>query len=342
MAEFSRAVTLATHKFVKGVNDETFQNSVTLGMLRNRGKVTFNNSGDELTWRIKKKQRTLSAVGDMNVTQFTRQDLYQKATLPWRGYEMQDMISDKEKLMCRGKEAIWNYWAGMMESMRTDWLDQMNKELFYDGNASGKENNFHGFESIFGDASTSVSTMFAKCSETYAGIAMDATHGSETSTTYFSPCIVHENDDVHFPSGWTSSPLKIGRALISGTTVKGGKLFRPDVLMMSETRFLHFKNQLTASERFTAPSPEVTKLGFKSLEFDGVAIITDFDILEGDSTEHLYCLNFDQMELNMLTSQLFVAETEKDIKQSAFLFKYKTYGNLRINPRYQGKSQDVA
>jgi len=339
MAEFARVLATSIAKYVKGAANETIQNSILLSMLKKKGRLIYNDSGKTLDWQIKHKQRDLDGREDMEQVTFERQNLYVNATLPWRGYVMQDAISQKERLMVRGNEALVQIWPNKMRSMMEDAQDKMNIQLFVDGNASGNEKKIHGLESIFAYTTSTSTSEFATCNESYAGLTLNAVHGTESDATAYSPALVNEAYTDF--SSWTSNPTKIARSLVSATTVKNGKKGRPDLMLTTETRYNQFKNALASEERYVVSDEKVIdnlKAGFRGVMFDGVLMMWDYDC----TADVTYCLNLDQIEFRCLSSDLFYSKTHYSIEQDAHLWSVMTWGNMRINPRYQGKSADYS
>ncbi|MHC4250996.1 MAG: phage major capsid protein [Planctomycetota bacterium] len=337
MAEFLRVLRTSIAKYVKGAANETIQNSPLLAMLQKRGRMIFNDSGKTLDWQIKTKQRALTPRTDMEQIQFARQNLYENATLPWRGYVMQDAISQKERYMVRGKEALVQIWPNKMRSMMEDARDRMNIEVYVDGNASGNEEKIHGLESIFGGTGTTT-TEYATSSESYAGLSPAAVHGTESATSPYSPQLVQETYTGF--GTWASNPTKVSRSLISACRIKNGKMGSPDVLITTESRYNEFKNALASEERYIIAEQviEGLKAGFRGLAYDGVDVIWDFDC----PSARTYCLNLDQIEFRCLSPDLFYSRTEYSIEQDAYLWSVMHWGNMRINPRYQGKAADFS
>jgi hypothetical protein len=321
---------------VRGAANETIQNSILLSRLKSRGRLMFNQSGKTLDWQIKYKQRALDGREDMETTQFARQNLYVNATLPWRGYVMQDAISQKERYMVRGNEALVQIWPNKMRSMAEDAQDRMNIELFDDGNASGNEKKIHGLESIYAYTTSTSTSQYATSNESYAGLALNAVHGTESDATAYSPHLVNEAYTDY--STWTTNPTKISRALISACTVKNGRKGSPDLLLMNEARYLIFKDKLASEERYliSQETIEDLKAGFRALWYDGVEATWDYDC----GADRTYCLNLDQIELRCLSPDLFYSQAHYSIEQDAHLWSMMFWGNMRINPRYQGKSKD--
>jgi hypothetical protein len=337
MAEFSRVLATSIAKYVKGASNETIQNSIILAMLKKRSRIFGNNSGKSLDWQIKTKQRDLTGRTDMQQVTYSRQNLYENASLPWRGYVMQDAISQKEQYMVRGKEALVQIWPNKMKDMMDDARDKMNIEIYVDGNASGNEEKIHGLESIFGGSGTTT-TEYATSSESYAGLSPAAVHGTESATSPYSPQLVQETY-TGFGS-WASNPTKVSRSLISACRIKNGKMGSPDVLITTESRYNEFKNKLASEERYVIDESVIDNLkaGFRGLAYDGVSVLWDFDC----PSARTYCLNFDQMEFRTLSADLFYSKSHYSIEQDAYLWSVFNWSNMRINPRYQGKAADFS
>lgn len=334
MAEFARALQAATAKYLKGAANETIENSIILSELKKRGRIKYGQSGTSIDWRIKYKQRTLEPMADMEDLQFARQNLYVSATLPWRGYRMQDAISERERQMVKGDEALIQIWPGKMDSIMEDANDRLSAELFIDGVANTEQ--FHGLESIFGAATGTSTTQWTTCSESYAGLTLAAVHGTKSDSSAYSPQLLEESYTAY--GTWASNPTKIVRALISGCTIKNNKRGRPDMVMTGELRYNQFKDKLASEEQIQAgpPTREMTYAGLKGISYDGVLLTWDFDC----GTSLAYCLNFDRMELRILTPSLWYSRSAYDHGKDAHTFSVNILGNMRINPRYQGKSKD--
>lgn len=333
MAEFLRVLRTSIAKFVRGASNETIQNSILLNMLKKRGRVSFNNSGKTLDWQIKTKQRELKSRTDMAQTTYQRQNLHEAATLPWRGYVMQDAISQKERFMVRGQEALVQIWPDRMKDMMEDASDRMNIELFIDGNLAGNEEQLHGLESIFGATSPTTTSKYATSNESYAGLTLSAVHGTESATTPYSPHLVNEAFTGF--GTWASNPTKISRTLISACRVNNKRKSVPDLLLMNESRYLDFKDALTTERFIISEEVKDVAAGFKSFSYDGVDVMWDFDC-PADLT---YCLNLDQIEFRSLAPDLFYSKAVYSIEQDAHLWSVMNWGNMRINPRYQGQSK---
>jgi hypothetical protein len=336
MAEFERATIAAIPKYEKKASNDVIEHSILLSELERRKRILYNQSGTSFEKRLRVEQATLYAMADMEALQFARTNPYAETTLPWREYRMQNTISDKEKEMVKGNEALIQIWANRVRDLREDFRDKLNVELFVDGNATGNTKKLHGLESIFGASACTSANSYTSSSETYAGLTLAAAHGTWSSTTPYSPHLVNENATAW--GTWGSSPLDIARRLISACTIRNSKSARPDMLLTTETRYLQFLDALQAEERIMAhsPTPEKTYSGFKAIEFDGIQVLWDYDC----TASCTYCLNLDQMEFRVLKPQLLAMRSAYDITRNAHLTELYLYGNLWIHPRYQGKSKN--
>jgi hypothetical protein len=342
VAEWERVIQAAMTKHAKGASNETMQKSVLLGMLKDRGRISYNESGKDMDWKVKYKQITLEATSDMEAYTFQRHNLYKTFTLDWRGARMGDVISEKERLMIRNKEALISIWAPKADILREDAVDQLNKWMYYDGNATGYTKCFHGLASIFGYTAASTS-LYAAANDTYGGQTLNAKHGTEADATAYSPHLVNEGA-TEFGS-WTSNPTKVMRYLVSATTVKNAAGGRPDIALTTESRYNVFKDSLASEEQYVVDAKDITKLsaGFQGVRYDGLDLTWDYDYnCTGGLGTSTVALNLSKIKLRLLTKQLFVGDSSYDIDRHAYLFDLVTWGNLEINPRYQGKSADFS
>lgn len=333
MAEWDRVLQATHNKYVKGVIDETLEHRLMFWTLKKMGKIKYNQFGDQLTWRVKKAKRTLNTYDDGEQVTFQRVNLYASPALPWRGYTMEDMITKKERLMNKGDAAIFKVYDSMVESMREDFTELLNAEFWRDGNATGMTSRFHGIESIFGYTASTAS--YATSNESYAGITMSAVYGTNSATSYFCPCLHDEHNTVHT---WASAPLTVVRYTIQGAIHGNTPKGRPTMVVTDKVRYLDFKAALQAEEEIMAGDRDMTYAGFQNVTFDGIPVTFD----EDHAASCLHALNFNHIELNILGSQLIEAESEYDIGRKAFVFSMDTFGNFKINPRFQAKSADFS
>jgi hypothetical protein len=338
MAEYERILQAAMTKHAKGASNETLQKSIVLSMLKKRGRISYGESGTDFDWRIKYRQIVLEGTSDMEAYSFQRHNLYKKFTLDWRGARIGDIISEKEKLMCRGAEQIINLWGQKADVLKEDAQDQLNKWMFYDGNATGYTKNFHGLASILAYTTLTTNTsQYATGVDSYGGQTLSAVHGTESDATAYTP--FHLNEAYTDYSSWASNPTKVMRALISGCTVKNEPGGKPDVAMTTEARYIQFKDKLASEEQYTVSGSEIKSLaaGFDAVRYDGVELTWDYDYnCTGGLGATTACWNFSKCKLRMLTSQLFEGMTSFDHDRRAYLFDLVSWGNLEFNPRYFG------
>lgn len=342
MPEYERIIQAAQEKFAKGASNETIQRSVILNTLKKRGRITYNDSGRDFNWKTKYKQIELETTSDMEAYTFQRHNVYKNFKLDWRGGRIGDVISEKERLITRGPQQIIDLWGTKAEVLKEDAMDQLNKWMYYDGNATNYTKNFHGLKSILSYATASTTDQYGTGNDSYGGQTLNAVHNTESDATAYTPA--HVNEKYTDYGSWASQPLKIMRALVSACTVKNTADGRPDLAITTEARYLQFKDALASSERYLVSGQDITKLssGFDAVRYDGLDLTWDYDYdgtgALGDST---VAINTRKMKLRLLTKQLFTGSSSFDHDRRAYLFDLVIWGNLELNPRYFGWSRDL-
>ena len=156
----------------------------------------------------------------------------------------------------------------------------------------------------------------------------------DTEYHWWSPLVVDYTN-----SGWTGGPtwatswqeaLRYGNDYL--TTLQSS---RPDAVLMTVNMLSQCKQSLDSKERFVASSSSgLTDAGFKSLMFEDMEIVTEYGVPDAVG----YFLNFDQMELKSMQSQLIEKTDDLDISTSTSLIAADFYGNVMFNsPAFFGK-----
>jgi hypothetical protein len=109
----------------------------------------------------------------------------------------------------------------------------------------------------------------------------------------------------------------------------------PDILMLNAGLLNDAKASLASAQRFEiTQNSDLTKLGHKSLTYEGLEIATEYGIPEAVG----YFLNWDALELKSMQSQLVATETDFDVATSTDLIAMDCYCNLMIEtPAWIGK-----
>lgn len=350
MAEWSRIVNTTIRKYIRKEEVNTLRNRKLTAMLKERGRITYNHSGESLDWKVRYKQAPLMGFADADTLTFPRRTRRKTANIPWRGYALAESMTQKEKLMNRSTEAIIKLYSSITEDMMEEAGELFGDELYIDGNASGNSKRMHGVESFMAETTPASSANIAAPNDTYAGLStVLGTYGGTWSGTwpsgtgdteydFWSPVLVNYTSSGLVGTGdtWATQGVEALRfGLIKcqrNKTKKGGV----DLVILESTLYEELLNQLDDKERFVSRpgrnEGSLAKLGFNDVvSFDGVDVCWEY----GVPSTIGYGFNLDKMELCSLQSQLFVPEgPEYDMASASWRFALHCYGNIKYNPRY--------
>jgi hypothetical protein len=361
MPEWSRVVNSTMHEFAKGAQDNVMRNRKFLAKIQAAGRVTFGHSGDMMDFKVKFKRAPMEGYGDSDTMTFPRRDRLKTAQLDWRGYATTDAMTKKEKLMNAGTEAIVKIYSEIGPMLMEDMTDQFGDELYIDGNAAGNERRMHGLESFFGVSGAAANGFIATPSDTYASLSTAlGNYGGSWSTSggndewpsgrgdahydFWSPLIVDYTDTAWSASTKTwpntcKEALRYGIVKGQRNKSKSGML---DLIMLNDELYRQFLDLLDDNERLVINRNEKTglwALGFTDVvNYDGVDVTKEYGI---ESTVG-YGIATQQLELCSLQPQLFVPEgPDFDIASQSWRFSFDFYGNMKFNPRYFVKWDNV-
>jgi hypothetical protein len=367
MAEWSRVVNTTIREYIKGEEPNVLRNRKLTALLRERGRITFNHSGEQLDWKVRYRRAPLTGFADSDTLTFSRQNRWKTAVLPWRGYASTDSMTKKERLMNKSVAQIVNIYENVAKLLMEDIEDNFEDELYIDGNAAANTKRLHGAESALGDAANTMditSTTGAERSEnvadkaaapndTYAGLVTrvgnyggtwagswpDGTGDSHFD--FWSPTMV--NPDSTAFGGATDDFAGQGdeamRYLIIRSQKNKSRRGQLDLILLNSAFYEQLLNIIDGRERFISRpgrnEGSLAKLGFTDVvSFDGVEVTWCY----GVTADTGYGFNVDEMELCSLQSQLFVPEgPDFDIASQSWRFSIDMYGNLKLNPRCLGK-----
>ena len=344
MADFTTIYKAAHAEFKRGLADETIKRRRLLRELQSRGRITFNHDGTEMDWRVRYKEHSLTAYTDGAPVQFGRIDPYIKAVLPYRAYDMNTVVTKKEKLATKGKSAIFKLYAQKTKELKEDSRKKFNGKLWGSG-ANGTD--IHGVESIFSGTYASGSVT-GTANGTYAGIAqtLGANGGADGSPEYdfWTPSLYAWNSTAWAGSTiFTANAGEVLRRGIVDTMVENNGEDRVDAIFLGKQLFIDFLAYLESKNTiFTQQGGGVgsmTDSGFEDVMFDGVRLTWEYDI----TANRGYGLNYDKMELCVMDSEFFGGEVEDDIDSKATKMDVDFFGNLKIeSPRHFFKITAVA
>lgn len=350
--DWSRVVNTTISNFIKGEEVNVLRARKLTAMLKSKGRITMNWSGDDMNWKVRYKQAPMTGYADTDTMSFKRQDRWKTARLDWRGYNATDAMTKGERLKNRGAQQIIDVYSQIAKSLMEDMEERFAEEFYIDGNATGNTKRMHGLESFLGNGST-LGNLVRTPSDTFANLstALGNYGGSWTGTwptgtgdshyDFWSPLLVD-----YTGSGWTATTdnwvnncIEVLRfAIIKSQKNKTNK-GKLDVFMLNDELYRGFLSQLDSRQRIVVQSNSsnstLVKLGFTDVQnFDGVDVTYEY----GVPSDTGYGINCDQMEVRSMQPQLFVADgPEYDMAAKAWRFSIDFFGNTVWNPRYHVK-----
>ncbi len=358
MAEWSRIVNTTIHQFVREVEVNILRNRKLLAMAKEKGRITFNHSGDLVDWKVRYKRAPMQGYADADTLTFSRRDRWKTAQLDWRGYAATDSMTKLERLKNKNTEAIVKIYSEIASNLMDDLDDQFGDEFYIDGNAAGNQKRIHGFESFLADSGIATNGNVNQPSSTYAGLSTAlGNYGGSWSLNganinwptgtgdahydFFSPLIVDYTDST--AGAWSAATktwpntcieaLRYGIVKGKKNKTKKGML---DLILLNDELYRQFLAQYEGDQRLVVERGDkkdgMYALGFTDVQnFDGVDITYEY----GVPTALGYGIPFEQMEIMSLQGQMFAPEgPDFDIASQSYRFSIDFFGNQRCNPRY--------
>lgn len=309
----TRTLTTVIRKHMREVEPEMLREHRLTAKLENDGRVITGVGGAGFDWPV---QYRLHEVNDNNGTDprnFVAQDLWLIANLEYRGYQVTDAISKKEKLAAQGSEAIIKVAAGLVDRLKTSIRETFARELYIDGEASGNTKRIHGMESMFGvsvggatvmeglnystgSAEDATSTTYVmNPDDTYAGLStILGNYGgaqisgvfplgvAEPQRDFWAPVIVNTGSDYFdgTTDGWSSNAKEALSFGIINSQRNSAMSDQMDMVLMDRSMYFLARNRLTDAERIIVTNKTgLRSFGFKHVfEIDGVECSWEYGI----------------------------------------------------------------
>lgn len=328
--------------------------------LEGAGQIRTNMSGRGFDWEVQYRNHTPSGNNGETPRSFSRENLWKKAELEYRGAQVTDAIYKKEMLENRSAQALVNVASKMATRLQTSMEQYLAKEWVIDGYAAGNELRFHGIESFMGAtqtinaAATGASAQAAASADpfyypndSYAGLStvLGAYGGSGSSATFwpngsndvefdfFSPVIVNADSSYFGATTWKDNCAKALREAIHQTRRNDTKEDQIDMVLLDRRLFIDFLNSLDAKERVIVTRTNgLRSYGFTDVfEFDGVEVGSEVSVPAGVG----YGLAVGNVELLCMENQLMVSEGPfYDELTQQYRYCVSTLGNLKFkSPR---------
>ncbi len=369
---WQESLNVTRETYMKEVIKTAQRKRLVMALLKKRGKFKYNQSGTDLTWLIEKKQTNPRQLGDGGPVQFSRKTLHKQATIDWRGYEDNDMITYRNEKQNDGVDALVKLGASKLKQLGEAMKSYLNQQLFVDGYASGNEQAIHGLESFFGTGTTVAADIIAQPSDTYATISTTlgteggawssdlgtspnanlandwpfgspSGHHSGTHYDFWSPKVWNWSSTGWGTGGttWEDNCLQVLRNAVTVQRRLNGQEGKTDLFLCDDRMLVDLKDALEPRLRTSTPHKEATNLGFEeTVNYEGLAIDTDFNIPVNTG----YGLSVDNMEFCTQTSDLFDSfGPQWGLTHMAYLFLTTFLGNVKHNsPKYFWKTKNVA
>lgn len=320
--------------YEKGAQDLTMRSRLFLAMLQNRGRVTYNWSGEECKWQVEyshpQSQGWLGGSLD-----FGSSNPWMQLSQGWGGLVQTQAFDLLTFMKNRGsKVQLINAWQGIanvcMKALKNDFCG----EMFNTGSDATKPK---GLRSILvDDSGTLVTEKIAApdSSTTYGGKSIGiAAHGGTWSANLstspnaglatdwpygqgrpeydcMSPKLVNTVSTAWTGTNtWVANCWRVLNTTKTWLSVTGDKDYKPELCMLAPDMWDGFKENQEAKTHIYLPHKEASDLGFPdALNFEGMALHgTDFDTPAGT----FYMLNLKTIEIRSMFDVLFKVITGK-------------------------------
>ena len=353
----SMSTTLAKHRV--DLESEVLRNFQLGALLEANGRVSYNHSGRGFDWPVQYRLHTAEGNTGETPRNFTRTNLWKTAELGYRGYQVTDAIYMKEVKENSGPEGIVKVFNNLTSRLSTSLKQHFGTQYYIDGNATGNENCWHGFESMMGRNTTNdtiaidgtgaraanQADIVVNPSDTYAGLStVLGNYGGEQESSvpwphgvasleydFWSPLQV-VFDSTAF--GGTDDTFDKGHeairyGLIHAQRNASGASGQVTQVMLDRELFRELKKSQAAKEEIiidNASQGSLRSLGFKNnMIFDGVEVTFE----NGVPNRVGYGFNINGMELVSMTDSLLMTEgPEYDIASQSYRAVVSTLSNL--------------
>jgi hypothetical protein len=355
MYSSARVAATSYNLFLKKETDMTIRENPLLAALKEKGRITNNVKGPEVQWDVRYRTVTVHKNADMKAISANRTNMWKQAKLPFRSKISIESISKFEKL-CQGPNNTIVTIADKIYPAQTKAImDDLAKDLFLDGNSATNQQNegLHGLNSFTGNTGIEVAdntgganTFCADPDDTYAGLDTDLGYygGSWTAGTskewpigqgdyeykFWSPLLIDVANTSWAASTktWVNTWQEAMQFAVTYQLALNGR--RMDVFILSPEFLRQAASSLDADTqilvRRSAGESLMTRLGFSPLSYEGVDIVPDQWITDGEPG---FGLCYKDMELMNMQDQLIKRTDDSDITVSTDVIAADCYCNLK-------------
>lgn len=369
--EWARIVNTTIRDYLRGEENAVMRNRKLFAMMRKRGRIKYNCSGDGIDWKVRfRRAPIVTNNGEQELT-FGRENRHKTAYLDFEGYAITDSMTKRERLKNRSTQAIVKLYSRMIPLLMEDMRDQFAEEIYIDSSASGNSGRMSGIETMMGGTQTiELATGSARPANaadptvypdtTYATLATELgsytggwTSGDIDSTwpfgrgdasyDFWSPVICNYTSTAFSGSTWAANAVEAIRfaveAVNSRNMLSDGQI---DMVLLDRGLFRQFKDALDSKERINVTSNVgLRSLGFKDvIEQDGVEISAEYGLPAGVG----YAFNLSALQFCSMQDKIFDADgPEYDVGSRSYRVAVDVLGQFRFKtPRSFAKLDAVA
>lgn len=369
MAEWTRVAATTIRKYLKGYESEIFRNRAVLALMKKKGRIENNVSGDGIQWQVEYRQTPMQQNNHEQTLTFARQDAYKTAYLGWKGYSATDAIYDREVLINRGNEALVKVIDQMgrrlTETMEAQFPDKIfGSDVTNTGDITGIESFFTATQTVtVADSSATYRTANAADyvgapNATYATLLTNLGNYAGSAPTggwplgvvtqpafdFWSPIIVNYTSTAFggAAASWAQQCVQALRFGITHSKRNKSKRGDLDLILLDRDLYRQFKDKWDPIQRITVGKNDgMASLGFSDvMNLDGVEIMSDYSIPANTG----YGINADFMTLYSAHEDMFKLDGPfYDEESQAQRFMTRFFGNLVCqSPRHFCKFINLA
>jgi len=330
--EWTRTLNLTMPHWERKVTNETLDKRLAMNILKRHGRIRYNQTGNGVMWTPKYKVRPLNDYLSGQTITVQQRNLHQQASMADKQKEMNDLITRKEQLQNRGKDAIKNLFRDKLSDLRDDMATQFDSQFYKDGHTNTGD--FNGIASF--KAYTAASSMLIAGNDNYAGLStVPGAYGrssyADPEYHFWSPILVNDTADWGATDTWEAEADQIVSYAISKTMGNNAEDQRIDYVITTHTRYHQFDQLLRTNARIIMKGEKLTKAGFQGLIFDGAEVGWTQNCPSG----YTYGINASQVWLRILSPKLIDAHVEYDVDVHGWKITALILGNFIFNsPRH--------
>lgn len=359
-AALERAMQTTLARHIREVEEDHLRNFQLGAALESAGRIMYNQSGRGFDWRVRYRNHGIEGNTGETVRNFTRRNLWKDCSLEFRGYQATDMIYERELAENKGEEGVIKVYDGLVSRITESMREGLATEYWVDGNASGYETSWHGFESMFGTNGTVTISSGAQRaandadlvmypSDTYAGLSTQlGFYGGDNESgvywpngladpeyDFYSPLIVAYNSTAFTSTNHTfvEQGDQAMRFAIINAQRNSSRYGQIEKIWLARNLYTDLLNLLDEKERIPISSTNSLRaMGFTNVvNFDGLEVTWEASVPSSVG----YGMNLNMVSLRCLDAEMLRSEGPTyDIRSQGYLAVVSTLSNLQFaSPR---------